>query len=391
MAGTITIVGAGTMGSGIAQVCATAGFETRLTDRDVPALERGRARAVDGMDRLLAKGRLDAAAHVAAVARLTAHAELDAAVDGAEIVIEAASEDLAVKQAIFTALDSATSADVLLATNTSSLSVAACAAATSRPERVLGLHFFNPAPLMALVEVAPTDRTNGAVEEQALALVATLGKTAVRCEDSPGFIVNRVGRAYIVEAIRILEAGEAGVAAIDAALESAGYPMGPFRLVDLIGLDVDVAINMALRDGLGDAPRFAPPPLERRLVEAGHTGRKVGHGFYRYTSEGPPLMDLRDLPQPLDAHLEPAAIVERLEIAMINEAYRAVGEGVASPADVDTAMRLGAGHPKGPFQLVDAVGLRHVVERLHALRAAAGSASDQQYEVAPLLWTVATV
>jgi 3-hydroxybutyryl-CoA dehydrogenase len=389
--GTIAVVGAGTMGSGIAQVCAAAGFEARLTDRDETALERGRVRAVDGMDRLLAKGRLDTDTHAFAVARLSIHVDLAAAVDGADIVIEAASEDLAVKQAIFAALDAATSADVVLATNTSSLSVAACAAATSRPERVIGLHFFNPAPLMALVEVAPTDRTNRAVEEQALAFVEAIGKTAVHCEDSPGFIVNRVGRPYVIEAVRLVEAGEAGVVTIDAALEDAGYPMGPFRLIDLIGLDVDQAINVALHDGLGDAERFLPPALEHTLIAAGRSGRKVSHGFYRYARGSEPELDDDDLPPVPAGGLDGPAIVERLEMAMINEAYRAVGEGISSTSDVDTAMRLGAGHPRGPFERVDDLGLRHIVERLHALRAATGPASDEQYEIAPMLWTVATV
>ena len=391
MAGAIAVVGAGTMGSGIAQVCATAGFETRLTDREESALGRGHARAIGGMGRLLAKGRLDADAHAAATERLSAHADLATAIDGAEIVIEAASEDLAVKQAIFVALDAATSADVMLATNTSSLSVAACAEVTGRPERVIGLHFFNPAPLMALVEVASTARTNRAVEAQAMSFVQTLGKTAVRSEDSPGFIVNRVGRPYLIEAVRILEAGSAGVEAIDSALEEAGYPMGPFRLIDLIGLDVDEAINVALHVGLGDAPRFMPSSLERALIAAGRTGRKVGPGFYGYSPDGPATLDDSDLPEVTDARIDAGGIVERLEMAMINEAYRAVGEGVSSPPDVDTAMRLGAGHPRGPFERVDEVGLRHVVERLHALRKESGPASDEQYEVAPLLWTVATV
>ena len=391
MPGMVVVVGAGTMGSGIAQVCATAGYETRLTDRDERALQRGHARAVAGMDRLLAKGGLDADAHEAAVARLSTRTDLAAAVDGATIVIEAASEDLAVKRAIFAALDEATSADVVLTTNTSSLSVAACAEATTRPERVIGLHFFNPAPLMALVEVVPTDRTNRAVEVQTLEFVKALGKTAVRCEDSPGFIVNRVGRPYLVEAVRMVEAGEAGVEVIDAAMVEAGYPMGPFRLIDLIGLDVDEAINVALRDGLGDAERFSPPVLEHNLLSSGRSGRKVGHGFYRYAKGREPEFDGHDVPPVPAEGLAGPAIVERLEMAMINEAYRAVGEGVSSPPDVDTAMRLGAGHPKGPFERVDDLGLRHIVERLHALRAATGPASDDQYEIAPLLWTVATV
>jgi 3-hydroxybutyryl-CoA dehydrogenase len=389
VAQTVGIIGAGTMGSGIAQVCVAAGKHVRLYDPDEAALAAAGERVADGLDRMVAKQRLDEPQRNAAMSALELVADIEAAASDADVVIEAAAERLEVKQAIFEELDGICSAETVLATNTSSLSVEACAAATRRPERVIGLHFFNPAPLMALVEVAATHRTNQPTTEAAIELVSSLGKTAVHCADSPGFIVNRVGRPYLLEAARILEAGMGSVAGIDAALEGAGYPMGPFRLIDLIGLDVDVAIDDALFEAFDDAPRFEAPKLQRALVEEGRLGRKNGHGYYRYGADRSAVPDVEV--SAAAAMLSNEEIVERFQLATINEAYRAVEEGVASPPDVDTAMRLGAGYPRGPFEMVDDLGLRHIVTRLHDLNDDLGDSSNDQYEVTASLWQMATV
>jgi 3-hydroxybutyryl-CoA dehydrogenase len=390
MAEVVAIVGAGTMGGGIAQVCLAGGHRVLLHDQDPVALADAEARIVAGLEKLVSRGRLDAAAAAQARGRLTLASTLAEAAGPATLAIEAAAEDARVKERVFTELDRSAPAGAILATNTSSLSVADCAAATRRPERVVGLHFFNPAPLMALVEVAVTPRTSERVAEEAMAFVAGLGKTPLACADSPGFVVNRVGRPYLLEALRLLEDGVASVADTDGALEGAGYPMGPFRLLDLIGLDVDLAIDERLFEAFGRAGRFEPSPLQASLVREGRLGRKTGHGFYSYREDGPipdPTLPLAGPSGPPP----PGIIVERLELAIINEAYRAVSEGVAAPPDVDLAMRLGAGHPRGPFERVDDLGLRWVVERLRALHEDSAGGSGDQFEVAALLWQMATV
>jgi 3-hydroxybutyryl-CoA dehydrogenase len=390
----VAIVGAGAMGAGIAQVCLGAGYPVTLHDVDPAARARASALIADGLDRWLAKGRLDADAHASARSALVEAPSIEAAVADTTLVIEATVEDADVKDAVFRAIDVAARPGAILATNTSSLSVAERAAVTRRPESVLGLHFFNPAPLMALVELVTTPRTNDHIADRAEAFARSLGKVPVRCADAPGFIVNRVGRPFVAEAVRMVEAGEGTVEGVDRALEAAGYPMGPFRLLDLIGLDVDLAIDERLTEAFGGATRFAPPELQRRLVEQGRLGRKSGLGFYAYSPDGAP----RPAPSPAavgmtapGAEIDPAAIVERIELAVINEAYRAVEDGVALPPVIDEAMRLGARHPLGPFERLDAIGLRTVVERLRALSAVTASRSGDQYRVAPLLWHMATV
>ena len=390
----VAIIGAGAMGAGIAQVCVAGGYPVRLHDADPTAQVQGIARIEDGLSRWHQKGRLGAEAYESARSALSETTSIDVAVADATLVIEATVEDADVKDAVFRAVDAAAPPGAILATNTSSLSVAERAAVTRRPESVLGLHFFNPAPLMALVELVTTSRTNDHMADRAEAFARSLGKVPLRCADTPGFIVNRVGRPFVIEAVRIVEAGEGTVAGVDEALEAAGYPMGPFRLLDLIGLDVDLAIDERLTDGFGGATRFEPPSLQRRLVEDGRRGRKDGIGFYEYPADAAP--SVAPLPPATSvegarAQLDSAAIVERIELAVINEAYRAIEDGVALPPVIDEAMRLGAGHPAGPFERLDAIGLRTVVERLRYLSEATAPRSGDQYRIAPLLWHMATV
>lgn len=376
------------MGSGIAQLALAAGLRVSLHDADSGSLQRGRERIATGMGRWVEKGRLTGAERERLLAHLRLAESLDELAVDCGLVIEAIVEELEPKLSVFRSLDQLCPPDVLLATNTSSLSVGRIAHGLSRPGRVLGLHFFNPAPVMPLVEVVTTEILAPDVLDRAVALVRHLGKTPLVCRDAPGFVVNRVGRPFTREALRMLEAGSAGVAEIDAAIEAAGYPMGPFRLVDLIGVDVDMAINEVLHGAFGRAQRFAPAQIERRMVAQGLLGRKVGRGFHDYTgsSDAPTRR-----PASAPGALTPEAIVERIELAVINEAYRAVEEGVAGPDDVDLAMRLGAGHPAGPFERAGRLGLRRVVTRLHDLHLEQRDISGEQYEVAPLLWTVATV
>jgi 3-hydroxybutyryl-CoA dehydrogenase len=340
------------MGAGIAQLALEAGHEVVLHDVDEAAIERGRTRIRDGLARRATTLDLDADTIDDWVdGRLTGlreSASLDALGAEAEVIIEAALEDLALKRTIFRTLDAAAPRDSMLATNTSALSIAAIAEATDRPERVVGMHFFNPAPIMPLVEIVTAPETDPAIAAAAGALVERWGKTAVRCADTPGFIVNRVNRPYTIEALRLLEAGAAPVAAIDEALTGAGFPMGPFELMDLVGLDVNLAAATAIWNGLGQPERLRPSPVQERLVDAGDLGRKTGRGFYDYRDGR--RVGVSEEFAGAGSAIEPAAICERILAAISLEAHRALDEGVASADDIDRALRLGAGHPFGPFE-----------------------------------------
>ncbi len=260
------------MGAGIAQVCLQAGHEVVLFDVDEAAIERGRSRIADGLQRLVARERITADERHQMIQRLRDAHALKGVADEADIVIEAALEDLALKETIFTALSTAGGPDTILATNTSALSVSRIANASGRPDRVLGLHFFNPAPLMPLVEVVAADTTSADTLDRGRRFAVDLGKQPVVCRDSPGFIVNRVNRPFTLEPLRMLEAGEAGVQQTDAALRGAGYRMGPFELMDLVGIDINFAAAMAVWAGFDEALRFEPSRIQSELVAAGQSG-----------------------------------------------------------------------------------------------------------------------
>jgi 3-hydroxybutyryl-CoA dehydrogenase len=269
------------MGAGIVQVCIEAGLDTVGCEPSAPARERASGRIAHFIGRKVGKGTLEAGAAAAALARL----ELtDAIADLAacDCVIEAAFEDLAVKRAVFDRVEAVVSAEALIATNTSALSVTSVAAALARPERSLGLHFFNPAPLMPLVEVVSAERTAPSTVEAAVELARRLGKTPIRCQDTPGFIVNRALIPLLNDCIRMLDEAAVSPDDLDEALRlGAGWPMGPTRLLDLVGLDVHLHASEALYQRLRE-PRMAPPPRLMRLVEAGKLGRKSGEGFHVY-------------------------------------------------------------------------------------------------------------
>jgi 3-hydroxybutyryl-CoA dehydrogenase len=368
----VGIVGAGTMGAGIAQVALEAGHEVVLYDVDEVALERGRDRLRDGLGRRAARLELDADSLdewvEGRIANLRSAVTLDAVGAVAEVVIEAALEDLDLKRTIFLALDRDLPAEALLATNTSALPIAEIASATNRPGRVLGLHFFNPAPLMALVEVVRGPQTDQATVDQAIDLMERWGKTPVVSADSPGFIVNRVNRPFTLEALAILEHGAATTAQIDVAMRDAGYPMGPFELMDLAGIDVNLAAARGIHDGFvarGDplAGRFEPSIRQERMVDSGRLGRKTGAGFFTYEDGVAVDADAA----PLGAATRDR-IVDRIELAIVNEAYRARDEGVAAADSIDRALRLGAGHPQGPFERWrDRGAAAGVLARLRAL------------------------
>jgi len=277
----IGVVGLGAMGSGIAQLALEAGFETVGREVEPGRGETARDRIAHFLGRKVDKGQLDASARDDALARLTLTTELED-LAACDVVIEAAFEDLGVKHEVFRALEQVVGAEAILATNTSALSVTEIAAVLERPERALGMHFFNPAPLMPLVEIVRAERTDPAVVERAFELGTLLGKLPIRCFDTPGFVVNRVLIPLLNDCVRVLD--EAGVTPqdLDTGLtRGAGWPLGPCALLDLVGADVHVHASEALYAKLRE-PRFAPPPRLQRMVQAGKLGRKTGEGFYRY-------------------------------------------------------------------------------------------------------------
>jgi 3-hydroxybutyryl-CoA dehydrogenase len=278
---TIGVIGAGTMGNGIAQVFAQAGFSVKLHDAQPAAIERALATIGKSLGRFVDKGKLTAADRDAALGRLQPAPAIDLLGD-VDYVVEAIAEQVDAKRQLFKRLDALTRPDVILTSNTSSISITALGAATTRPDKVLGMHFMNPVPLMALVELIRGQATSGASMQAAVELCQTLGKTPVEAADYPGFISNRILMPMINEAIFAVMEGVGTPEAIDTVMKlGMNHPMGPLTLADLIGLDVCLAILQVLHQGLGD-PKYRPCPLLRRMVDAGHLGRKTGRGFYVY-------------------------------------------------------------------------------------------------------------
>ena len=278
----VGVVGLGTMGAGIAQVCVQAGVETVGVEVSAELGARARERIAHFLGRAVEKGRMEAGERDAALARLTTSTER-ADLAGCDLVIEAIVEDLEAKRALFRELDGLVPAEAVLATNTSALPVTEIARATERPERVVGMHFFNPAPLLALVEVVRTELTAEAAYEKAYAFAERLGKEPIRCRDTPGFVVNRTLIPLLNDCVRVLD--EAGVTPedLDKAMRfGANWPIGPCALIDLIGIDIHVHASEALWDALRE-PRMAPPPRLVRMAQAGHLGRKSGRGFFAYS------------------------------------------------------------------------------------------------------------
>lgn len=378
----VGVLGAGAMGGGIAQVAATAGHPVVLADlseAQVTSALEGLRRA---LDRDVEKGRRTAADASAALARIQ-----PASVDGqygvfsrCGLVIEAVLEDLKVKRQVFQSLEAVTAAEAVLATNTSSLSVTAIAASCARPERVLGIHFFNPAPVMPLVEIVGGHGTGPDVIGAARALVDGWGKTTVLASDTPGFIVNRVARPFYGEAIRIAEEGIADYATIDWAMRDlGGFRMGPFELMDLIGNDVNYAVTRSVFEAFAYEPRYRPSLTQKRLVDARLYGRKAGRGYYDYR-------DGAVRPEPRRDEGLGRQIVDRILAMLINEAADAVFWRVASVEDVDLAMTRGVNYPKGLLRWADELGLRTVHDRMAALRDEYG---EERYRPSPLLGRMA--
>ena len=367
------VVGAGAMGGGIAQVLVEAGWEVLLYDTQDASLENGVARVRGVWDKLVEKGKINDAQRSAYNKQLSAAYVLREAAE-VSLVIEAIYENLDAKRSVFTTLDDVVREDCILATNTSSLSVSSIAAGVKRAERVVGLHFFNPAPLMPLVEIVPGIATDPAVVEACVAAVAAWGKVGVVAKDSPGFLVNRIARPFYGEALHLFEEQMADMATIDWALtELGGFRMGPFALMDLIGHDVNYVVTETIWKQFYCDPRFRPSLSQKRLLEAGWLGRKSGRGFYDYRNGA-------SLPEPTRDEVLGRAIVDRVVAMLINEAADAVYRAIGSESDVETAMLKGVNYPKGLLAWGREWGWTKVRDQIEALRERTG---DPRYRVCP--------
>jgi 3-hydroxybutyryl-CoA dehydrogenase len=376
----VGVVGAGAMGAGIAQVAAAHGHPVVLADADAAAVARARRGHERAMAREVEKGRLTQADAGAALARVVyvegASADALSSFADCAVVIEAIVERLDAKQALFRALEDVVAPGAVLASNTSSLSIAAIGGACRHAGRVVGIHFFNPAPVMPLVEIIPALSTAPEVAQAARALVDGWGKVTVVAADTPGFIVNRVARSFYGESLRLLEEGVADVATIDWALRTiGGFRMGPFELMDFIGLDVNFAVSCSVYEGTFHDPRYRPTITQQRLVEAGWLGRKAGRGFYDHR-------DGAERPAPCEDAVLGQAIVDRVLSMLVNEAVEAVHLRLASPADLELAMTKGVNYPRGLLAWGDAIGPAEVLRRLDALLAETG---DPRYRASVLL------
>ena len=374
----VGIIGSGTMGSGIAQVAATAGCVVRLFDTNQSALDKAKNNLEKVLLRLIEKGRIDEFEKGCIQTNIICVNQLQD-LSEADLIIEAIVEDLSIKQAVFSELETIVSKSCIIASNTSSLSIASIAASLIKPERCIGIHFFNPAPLMKLVEVIPAVQTSDETLESCINTVKKWGKIVAVAKDTPGFIVNRVARPFYGESLRIYEEGQADFATIDASLKSkGGFRMGPFELMDFIGNDVNYTVTETVFEAFYYDPRYKPAFTQKRLSEAGYLGRKSGRGYYDYT-EG------AQRPQPEDNEELSIRIFERVLVMLINEAADALFLNVASPEDIDLAMTKGVNYPKGLLAWADEMGIQWCVERMDALY---DEYHEDRYRCSPLLRTM---
>ena len=372
---TVGIIGAGTMGAGIAQVAATHGHTVLLYDAYNEQLDKAKASLEKIFNRLVEKGRVSREEADAILNRIQF---VDDIVGFSEcsLVIEAIVENIDIKKDVFARLEGIVSRDCILGSNTSSLSIASISSALKKPERFLGIHFFNPAPLMKLVEIIPSVATDTGIAEAIKNDIADWGKVTVIAKDTPGFIVNRVARPFYSEALRQLEEGVADAPTIDWAMkELGGFRMGPFELMDLIGHDVNYEVTSSVFREFYYDPRFKPAFTQKRLVEAGWLGRKSGKGFYNYGEDA-------KNPEPnKDAQLG-QQILDRILTMLINEACDAVFMNVGTAQDVDLAMQNGVNYPKGLLKWADEIGPDVVLKRMEALQEEYG---EDRYRPNPLL------
>jgi 3-hydroxybutyryl-CoA dehydrogenase len=354
----VAIIGSGTMGSGIAQVAATSGCTVKLFDLNQEALTKSKNALEITLSKLMEKEKIDATEKSRIQSNISYVTTLQDLSDS-DLVIEAIVENLEVKRKVFSELETLVSEKTILASNTSSLSIASIAASCQKPERVLGIHFFNPAPLMQLVEVIPAVQTSEEVLQKSVQTISDWKKVVAVAKDTPGFIVNRVARPFYSESLRIYDEGIASFATIDWALRTiGGFKMGPFELMDMIGHDVNYTVTETVFSAFYFDPKFKPSFTQKRLLEAGFLGRKSGRGFYDYSQE---------LPAPKEDAFLAKTIFERVIVMLINEAADTLFLNVASAKDIDNAMSKGVNYPKGLLAWADELGIQWCVQKLDEL------------------------
>jgi 3-hydroxybutyryl-CoA dehydrogenase len=380
----IGVVGAGTMGAGIAQIAALGGYETFLYEIDEKQLERGLEMVRNGMRRGAERGRWSETEADDALERLRTDTLIEFLRD-CDLVIEAAPEDLDLKRNLFDRLATVCGPEAVLASNTSSLSVTAIASAAPEPQRIVGMHFFNPPALMQLVEVVAGDESGEPALERATEVARGMGRTPIRARDSVGFVANRCVRPFFLESLRMLAEGVARHDEIDRIVRlGAGLRMGPFELMDLIGIDVNFAVARSFWEQSFGEPRWRPSPIHERMVASGRLGRKTGRGFYTYEKGEPhrprdpdvdaerPIFDEDELEE--IAGPNAPAVLTRLGSTIANEACFALGEQVASEGDINTAMRLGYNWPIGSLEWGERLGWSRALGVLEELRELQGEA-----------------
>lgn len=356
----IGVIGSGAMGSGIAQVAAMAGHKVSVYDNNAAALQKAEANLKATLAKLVEKQKIDEDKANSIIANTHYTSSLNDFKD-CGLIIEAIVETLEVKQKVFAELETIVNESCILASNTSSLSIASISSACKKQDRVIGIHFFNPAPLMPLVEIIPSITTSDEVLNQSKKLIDSWGKTTVITKDTPGFIVNRVARSYYGESIRIYEEGIADFATIDWAMKTfGGFKMGPFELMDFIGNDVNFKVTESVWTQFFYEPRFKPSLTQKRLFEAGWYGRKAGRGYYNYT-EG------STMPAPKQDETLGKYIFNRVLCMLINEAIDTMYLNIASREDIETAMTKGVNYPKGLIQWGEEIGLNNVLTTLQNL------------------------
>lgn len=375
----VGIIGSGTMGSGIAQVAATAGCVVKIYDTNAEALERAEKALLKILNRLVEKGRIDEAEKSRIVGNISYVNSLKE-LGESDLTIEAIIENLEIKKKVFQELESYVSKECIIASNTSSLSVASIASSLEEPGRCVGIHFFNPAPLMKLVEVIPAIQTSEETLNNSVKTIKNWGKVVAIAKDTPGFIVNRVARPFYGEALRIYEEGIADFETIDMAMKNkGGFRMGPFELMDFIGNDVNYTVTETVFEAFYYDPRYKPAFTQKRFAEAGFLGRKSGRGYYKYDESGKIISNVSEKSHP-DELLQ--RIFDRVLVMLINEAADALFWNIASAEDIDNAMTKGVNYPKGLLAWADERGIDWCVEILDALY---NEYHEDRYRCSPLL------
>lgn len=369
------VIGSGTMGAGIAQVAATAGWNVVLQDQQQDALDKARTKLQKVMSRLVEKGKLTQAETDQIQSRITYSTDISA-FEGSDLIIEAIVENLKIKQSVFTEVEQVVGPNTVIASNTSSLSLASIGSALQNPSRFIGIHFFNPAPLMPLVEIIPAVQTADQTTEMVKVWIDSWKKITVLAKDTPGFIVNRVARPFYGEALRIYEEGVADFATIDWALKTlGGFRMGPFELMDFIGNDINYTVTETVFESFFYDPRYKPSFTQKRMSEAGFLGRKTGRGYYDY-AEGAAK------PDPKEDQKVGQEILDRVLVMLINEAADALFLNIATKEDIDLAMTKGVNYPKGLLAWADELGIDWVV---NALDSRYEEYHEDRYRCSPLL------